>query len=205
MLFLGAALLLAATPGPGLFYVVGRTLAAGRTDGLASCFGTLLGGLIHVVAGAVGASALLMASAEAFFVLKFCGGIYLIYLAVQTWRSADGTGAEFQLSTDQSDRRAFRQAVIVEATNPKTSVFFLALVPQFVSLQQGHVATQFAILGCISVMLNTAADLVAVSGAHALKQRLSANGSVVRRLRRGSAILLGGIGIYFLVARRTPA
>ena len=87
-LFLGSALVLAAMPGPGLFYVAGRTLASGRADGLASCLGCSLGGLVHVLAGAVGVSALVMASATAFTALKLAGGLYLIYLGIQTWRLA---------------------------------------------------------------------------------------------------------------------
>lgn len=203
VLFIGAALVLAVMPGPGLFYVVGRTLLAGRTDGLASCFGTMLGGLVHVAAGAIGVSALLMASAEAFSILKICGGLYLIYLAVQSWRSAGETVTEVEAPVGQSVRRAFRQAIVVEATNPKTAVFFLALIPQFVNVQQGHVAIQFIILGVISVILNTAADLIAVSAASSLRKSVGVGGSVVRRLRKASALLLGGIGVYFLFARRT--
>jgi threonine/homoserine/homoserine lactone efflux protein len=74
--------------GPGLFYIAGRTLASGRADGFASAVGSALGGLVHVVAGAVGVSALIMASATAFGVLKVLGGLYLLYLGLQTWRSA---------------------------------------------------------------------------------------------------------------------
>src|SRR5436190_22260136 len=83
-----AALVLAAMPGPGLLYIVGRTLASGRTQGFASCAGAAVGGAAHVIAGMVGISALIMQSATAFTVLKLCGGIYLLVLAVQTWRSA---------------------------------------------------------------------------------------------------------------------
>lgn len=132
VMFSGAALILAVMPGPGLFYVVGRTLAAGRDDGLASCLGTMLGGFVHVLAGAVGVSALLMASAEAFAVLKIAGGLYLIFLAVQSWRWADNPATDIQINNRCRFGRAFRQAIIVEATNPKTAAFFLALIPQFV-------------------------------------------------------------------------
>ena len=202
-LFIGAALVLALMPGPGLFYVVGRTLIAGRTDGLASCLGAMLGGFVHVAAGAIGVSALLMASAEAFSILKICGGLYLIYLAIHSWRSAAESEAKVDAPVGQNARRAFRQAIVVEATNPKTAVFFLALIPQFVNLHHGSVAVQFLILGCISVTLNTAADLIAVGAASALRARASKSGSLIPRLRKGSALLLGGMGIYFLFARRT--
>jgi threonine/homoserine/homoserine lactone efflux protein len=202
LLFSGAALLLAVMPGPGLFYVVGRTLLAGRADGLASCSGTMLGGLVHVAAGALGVSAILMASAAAFSALKFCGGLYLIYLGVQSWRSAAKPVAQVDMIASQSAHRAFRQAIVVEATNPKTAVFFLALIPQFVNPLQGHVAVQFIVLGFISVILNTAADVVAVIAASSLRDKVGVEGALVRRIRKSSALMLGGIGVYFLFARR---
>src|SRR5690349_6354849 len=88
LLFLAAALLVAITPGPGILYIAARTLAGGRTEGLASSVGLGLGGLVHVIAGAAGLSALVMASAEAFTVLKLAGGVYLIWLGFKTWREA---------------------------------------------------------------------------------------------------------------------
>src|SRR5437879_949515 len=88
LLFLVPALLVAITPGPGIFYVAARTLAGGRSEGLASSFGTGIGGLVHVIAGAVGVSALIMASAEAFTLLKIVGAFYLMWLGVKTWREA---------------------------------------------------------------------------------------------------------------------
>src|SRR3954466_392113 len=84
LLFLATALVIAITPGPGLFYVAARTLSGGRSDGLASTFGTGLGGLVHVVAGAFGVSAVVMASAEAFTILKLVGAAYLVWLGIKT-------------------------------------------------------------------------------------------------------------------------
>jgi threonine/homoserine/homoserine lactone efflux protein len=158
-LFLAAALVIAVTPGPGIFYVAARSLAGGRRDGLASSFGTGLGGLAHVAAGAVGVSALMLASAQAFALLKIAGAIYLVWLGIQTWRQAgealtapDGAGAD--------TARAFRDGIVVEIFNPKTAAFFLAFLPQFVDPQAGSVALQFVVLGTISVALNTGADVV---------------------------------------------
>src|SRR5262245_25851588 len=88
ILFLAAAGALALMPGPGIFYVAARTLAGGRGEGLASSFGTGLGGLVHIFAGAIGVSAIVMASAEAFTILKFVGALYLVYLGIKTWRQA---------------------------------------------------------------------------------------------------------------------
>ena len=201
-LFFGAALVLAAMPGPGLFYIAGRTLAAGRTDGMASCWGTALGGCVHVVAGALGVSALVMASAAAFTALKLAGGLYLIYLGVQTWRSAAAPAVAPDGSGSPDAWRAFRQGVIVEATNPKTAAFFLALIPQFIHVAYGSVAAQFVVLGLISVALNTGMDVLVVSFASALHGRLESKAHIVRRLRQGSGAILGGLGLSLLLTRR---
>lgn len=201
--FLLAAFVLAALPGPGILYVASRTLASGHAVGLASCGGAALGGCVHVVAGMVGLSALLMASATAFTVLKICGGLYLLLLAVQTWRAAAKLQAPLTAAAPEEHAwRAFREAVIVEATNPKTAAFFLALIPQFIDVGRGNIALQYGLLGAISVALNTSADVVAVVMAVSLRQKLGGDGRVLTRLRRLSAGLLGGLGLSVLLTRR---
>ena len=201
-LFFGAALVLAAMPGPGLFYIAGRTLASGRADGFASCSGCGLGGLVHVLAGAAGVSALVMASATAFTVFKLAGGLYLLYLGIQTWRSAAAPAPAPQGSASPDAWRAFRQGIVVEATNPKTAAFFLALIPQFIDASRGSVAMQFVVFGLVSVALNTGVSLLVVSAASALRGRLAGKAHVVRRLRQGSGAILGGLGVSLLLTRR---
>ena len=145
LLFLTAASLIALSPGPGIFYVAARTLAGGRSEGLASSLGTAVGGLFHVAAGAAGVSALMMASAEAFTALKIAGALYLVWLGIKAVRearldmpvAAAGVGAG----------RAFREGIVVEALNPKTAAFFLAFLPQFVDPSAGTVWLQFLGLG----------------------------------------------------------
>ncbi|MCB8823098.1 LysE family translocator [Microvirga rosea] len=202
LLFVGAALVLAALPGPGLFYIAGRTLAAGRADGLASCVGSALGGLVHVLAGAVGVSALIMASATAFTVLKLVGGLYLIWLGIQTWRSAKGGLETLQAAPVARRTRTIRQGFVVEATNPKTAAFFLALIPQFIDPSQGHVAMQFSIFGLISVLLNTSMGVLVVVLATKLRQYLAGRAGVLSRLRQSSAIILASLGVSLLLTRR---
>jgi len=201
-LFLAAALVVAVTPGPGIFYVAARTLAGGREEGLASSFGTGLGGLVHVVAGAAGVSAIVMASAEAFTALKFAGALYLVWLGIKTIREArldvparvGVTGA----------RRAFREGIVVEALNPKTAAFFLAFIPQFVVPEGpgGAVALQFAILGLVSVILNTAADVVVAFMAARARGALVERPRVIRRIRQGSGAVICGLGVTLAFARR---
>jgi threonine/homoserine/homoserine lactone efflux protein len=202
LLFIAAAFLLAVTPGPGMFYVVGRTWAAGKADGLASSLGTMLGGFVHVTACVIGVSALVMASATAFSILKIGGGLYLIYLGIQTFRAASRETLEMPTPSPQGLWRAFRQGILVETTNPKTAAFFLAFIPQFIVTANGHVAMQFLLLGVISVLLNTGADLVAVLAAARLHEKLLHRPGLFRRLRQGSGLLMASLGVGLLAARQ---
>jgi threonine/homoserine/homoserine lactone efflux protein len=199
-LFIAAALLIAVTPGPGIFYVAARTLAGGKRAGLASTLGTGLGGLLHVVAGAAGVSALVMASAEAFAVLKIVGAVYLVWLGAKTIRAAR---VKFLIDTHSANSKsAFRQGVLVEALNPKTAAFFLAFIPQFIDLAQA-VATQFVVLGLVSVALNTAVDIVVVYAAAGARSGFAKRPAVIPRIREGSGFLMCGLGVSLLFARRT--
>lgn len=203
--FLAAALVLSLTPGPGILYVAARTLAGGRGEGLASSFGTGLGGLVHVAAGAAGVSALMLASAEAFTALKLLGALYLIYLGIKSWRAADLPLDAGRVAAAGS-RRAFREGMLVEAFNPKTAAFFLAFIPQFVApaagAGAGSVALQFALLGLVCVVLNTSVDVGVAYAASGLRDRLIARPKLIRRLRQGAAAVMCGLGLSLLLARR---
>jgi threonine/homoserine/homoserine lactone efflux protein len=199
LLFLAAALAVALTPGPGIFYIVARTLAGGRSEGLASSVGLGLGGLVHVFAGALGLSALVMTSAQAFTALKIAGAFYLIWLGIKTWREAR-VAAPAEVTTTGS-RRAFREGIIVEALNPKTAAFFLAFIPQFVD-PAGHVAAQFIVLGLISVALNTSVDLVVTVWAAKARHGLVQRPGLITRMRQASGAVMCGLGGALLLARR---
>jgi threonine/homoserine/homoserine lactone efflux protein len=199
-LFLAAALLLAIMPGPGIFYVAARTLAGGRGEGMASSIGLGLGGTVHVIAGAIGLSTLVMASARAFEMAKILGAAYLVWLGVKAWREARVVlPAEVRTT---GSRRAFREGIIVEALNPKTAGFFLAFIPQFVDAAQ-PVAAQFVVLGLISVALNTTADMVVTCGAAIARAGLENRPSLIVRARQASGAALCGLGASLLLARRS--
>ena len=199
-LFLAAALLVAITPGPGIFYIMGRTLAAGRTEGLWSSIGLGLGGLVHVFGGAVGISALIMASAEAFTLLKIVGAMYLIWLGLKAWRQARVVEPAEVRTTGM--RRALRDGIVVEALNPKTAAFFLAFIPQFIDPSE-NAATQFVVLGLISVGLNTSADLVVTYWAVRARAALAGRPLFMTRTRQASAAVMCGLGATLLFSRRT--
>jgi threonine/homoserine/homoserine lactone efflux protein len=199
LLFLAAALIVAITPGPGIFYIVARTLAGGRREGLASSVGLGFGGLVHVFGGALGVSALIMASAEAFTVLKIAGAAYLIWLGLKTWREARIVEPSEVRTTGV--RRALREGIVVEALNPKTAAFFLAFIPQFVD-PSADVATQFVVLGLISVTLNTSVDLIVTHWAAKARAGLARRPSFITRMRQLSGAVMCGLGATLLVARR---
>ncbi len=203
-LFFLAALAIAVSPGPGIFYVVARTLSGGRAEGLASSVGTGLGGLVHIAAGAVGVSALVLASAEAFAFLKIAGAAYLVWLGIKTIREAR---REARIAVDMhaestGARRAFREGIVVEALNPKTAAFFLAFLPQFVDPAAGPTWLQFLLLGLISVALNTAVDVVVAVMASRARSMAVARPSLLRRLRQGAGLGIASLGLALVFARR---
>lgn len=199
LLFLAAASAIAISPGPGIFYVAARTLAGGRREGLASSFGTGIGGLAHVVAGAFGVSALMLASAEAFTVLKIVGAAYLVWLGYKTLREARVDLPADTVPTGAG--KAFREGILVEMLNPKTAAFFLAFLPQFVDPAQ-DIGMQFAVLGLISVGLNTAADVLVTFFAARARDGLTRKPLLMRRIRQGSGVVIGSLGLTLLFARR---
>jgi threonine/homoserine/homoserine lactone efflux protein len=198
-LFLAAATALAITPGPGIAYVAARTLAGGRGEGFASTFGTALGGSFHIAAGAIGVSALVLASAEAFTLMKLAGAAYLIYIGVKTMREAGAVDVGPVAASGVS--KAFRDGVVIEALNPKTAAFFLAFIPQFID-PAGNVALQFVLLGFVCVLLNTAVDALVVVAAARTRGALSARTGLITRIRQGSGALMVGLGALLVFARR---
>ena len=205
-LFFAASLLLAITPGPGIFYVTARTLSGGRAEGIASSFGTGLGGMVHVVAGALGVSAVVLASAELFTALKLLGAAYLVWLGLRTIIAARRDKSAMLAGSlgapPVGPKRAFREGVLVEALNPKTAAFFLAFVPQFVDVPAGHVALQFVMLGFVSVTLNTLADVMVAFAAGSIREGAAARPGFISRLRQISGGAMIALGFGLMLARR---
>ena len=202
-LFLLAASIIAIVPGPGIFYVAARTLSGGRKAGVASAFGTALGGLVQVIAGGLGVSVIILASAQLFTALKLVGALYLIWLGIRTICEA-GSAPPAEIGPTGA-KRVFREGVVVEAFNPKTAAFFLAFIPQFLEPALGYPALQFMMLGLISVALNTFADVVVVAVASTARAKLMRRPHLVRNLRRGSGLFMTGLGISLALARRPAA
>ena len=198
--FLVAATILAITPGPGIAYVVARTVAGGRAQGLASCIGTGIGGMLHVLAAAVGLSLLVAQSALAFSLVKYLGAAYLVYLGVRMlMRKQQDAG--LQTVSAPGARRALLEGILVETLNVKTALFFLAFLPQFVAPGEPLVP-QLVLMGSICVALNTLVDVIAVLAAHRLLDSGAMHTARARLMARVSGITMIGLGLFLATAKR---
>lgn len=188
-----AAVTIALIPGPGMLYVLARSLGGGRRAGMRSTFGTGIGGMVHVLAAAIGLSALIATSAAAFTIVKYLGAAYLIWLGV---RALLASRREPELQVTAAADGALRQGVITEALNPKTALFFLTFLPQFCQPENGSVALQIVALGTISVALNTLADVVVAHGAGSISEWLRTRPQAWRRQQMATGGMLVGLGVY---------
>ena len=175
-LFAAAALALLVVPGPAVLYIVTRSIHQGRRAGLVSVLGIHIGTLVHITAATAGLSALLVSSATAFTAVKLAGAAYLIGLGLWTLLSRTPE-AEVALGGERRLRRVFAQGVVVNVLNPKTALFFLAFLPQFVDPHRGQAALQIALLGLTFAALGMVTDSIWAVGA-------GAAGDVLRRSRR---------------------
>jgi threonine/homoserine/homoserine lactone efflux protein len=157
VVFLGATLLLLVIPGPAVLYIVTRSVTQGRKAGLVSVLGIHLGTLVHIAAAIAGLSALIAASATAFTVVKLAGAGYLIYLGIMAFRSA-GKAESHSGREPMSTRRIFWQGAVVNILNPKTALFFLAFVPQFIEPSLGNPGLQLMVLGGVFIVAGLISD-----------------------------------------------
>ena len=198
--FLVAALVLAITPGPGIAYVIARTVAGGRAEGLASCFGTAIGGMLHVLAAATGLSLLVAQSTVAFTIVKYVGAIYLIYLGLRLLLQKERDSSTLRAEA-QGPRRALLEGILVEALNVKTALFFLAFLPQFVRVSE-PVVPQLVLLGTICVILNTLLDVVAVLWSVRLLASRTTQAARALLLRRASGATMVALGTFLALSKR---
>jgi threonine/homoserine/homoserine lactone efflux protein len=192
-LFLAGALILLFIPGPAVFYILSRSIGQGRKAGVVSAAGISVGTLVHSTAAALGLSAILVSSARAFHIVQFVGAIYLIFLGVRTLLSREDPHLVSAAST-HSLPRIFGQGVLVNLLNPKTALFFLAFLPQFVDSSRGHVPAQIFFLGCSFALLGLLSDSSWAMLAGTLADRLRSNLRWLRiqkNISGGSLIVLG--------------
>jgi threonine/homoserine/homoserine lactone efflux protein len=184
--FLVASAVLAITPGPGVIYILTRTLAQGRAAGAASVGGVACGNMLNAVGAAVGLAALFAVSSLAFIVVKFAGAAYLIWLGLKLLRGggAEPSAATTPVAVQVRVGRVFRDGVLVALLNPKTTIFFAAFLPQFMR-PDAPALPQALMLGAIFVVVAATSDLVYVSLATWLAPRFARAGATARAGRYG--------------------
>jgi threonine/homoserine/homoserine lactone efflux protein len=196
-LFSAAALALIVVPGPAVLYVVAQGIDGGRPGGLISALGIAAGGLVHVLAAAVGLSSLVVSSATAFTVVKWAGAAYLVALGLRRLLGRNGhvQGTVPGSATARSLRRVFWQGAVVNVLNPKTALFFLAFLPQFVDVEAGAVGLQVVVLGLLFVALALACDSLWGLAAGTAAGWLRGSRRVLRAQRYATGGVLVGLGL----------
>lgn len=194
-LFVGAALALLLVPGPAVLYIFARSVEQGRAAGLVSILGIHTATLVHIAAAALGLSALLASSALAFSVVKYAGAAYLIWLGLRKLftqpRAPDIEGT----LPARSRARLFRDGFIVNLLNPKTALFFLAFLPQFVEIERGHVAMQIAFLGALFTAIGIVTDSIYALAAGTAGNWLKHSPTYLKAERWVSGFVFIGLGL----------
>jgi threonine/homoserine/homoserine lactone efflux protein len=197
-LFVGAALLLLAVPGPSVLYIVTQSVSHGRRAGIASVAGITTGTLVHIAAATVGLSALLASSAVAFDVVKYLGAAYLIVIGVRRLAGLERAHEE-RARSPRNLGRLYRQGIVVNTLNPKTALFFLAFLPQFVDPSSGVAWVQVLLLGLLFATLGFLSDgtWALVAGTFGERLRRSRRFPAVQRYVSGSVFVgLGAVAAF---------
>jgi threonine/homoserine/homoserine lactone efflux protein len=202
-LFIATAIVLVITPGQDTFFILGRSLASGRAAGIAAALGITAGSVIHTFLAALGLSALLATSPYAFMAVKFAGAAYLLYIGARALltRASGLPGAD---ASSESDGRwpAFRQGIVSNLLNPKVALFFLALMPQFISAGSTHKVAAFLALGLSFVALGVVWCLVLAIGAARLRGAFLRRPSMINVLNKIAGGMFIALGLRLATARQ---
>jgi threonine/homoserine/homoserine lactone efflux protein len=197
--FTAAALILNISPGPSNFYIVARAIAQGTKGGIVAAVGLAVGSLVHVVATVLGLSAIFTHFPTLYMVVKLIGAAYLIYLGISYWKSNSSEGTEnVQQTREKPLVTVFRESIIVEVTNPKTALFFIALLPQFVVPESGSVSLQLLILGIIVTITALPCDLLFAFSASKASNWLIKHERAQQIQERISGSILFGMGAFIV-------
>ncbi len=196
-----ATLVFAAMPGPAVLYTVAQTMARGRGGGLLAAAGLSVGGLAHVCAAAAGLSTIFKHSPTLFLALKIGGALYLVWLGIRMLRSRSESGGLPSVAA-KSDRRAFAESIVVELLNPKTALFFIAFLPQFVDAGAAlPIWLQFLVLGLLVNLSFFTSDLIAALLTDRVLTGMRQSPRVARAMRWTSGSVLVGLGAHMAISR----
>ncbi|MER8636766.1 LysE family translocator [Mesorhizobium sp. M1365] len=195
--FFATTAIFAYIPGPAMLYAAAQTMARGHWSGLMAALGIHLGGYVHVFAAAVGLSVLFHAVPVLYMAVKLVGALYLIWLGVSLFRAKAQGDVVLPGIQPKSARRAFFESIAVEVLNPKTAIFFMAFLPQFIDASAAFpVWLQFVVLGTIVNLMFSSADIVCVILAGAVIARLRQSSRAQRLMRRAGGAVLVALGVH---------
>ena len=202
-LFIATAVLLVITPGQDTFFILGRSLAGGRSAGLAAALGISAGSVLHTFAAALGLSALLATSPYAFMAVKFAGAAYLIYIGVRALATrASGLPGDDTGAGNGGNWAAFRQGIVSNLLNPKVALFFLALMPQFIDTASSRKVAAFLALGLSFVALGVVWCMVLAIAAAKLRGAFLRRPSMANVLNKIAGFMFIALGLKLATARQ---
>jgi threonine/homoserine/homoserine lactone efflux protein len=199
--FIGASLVLCLVPGPDMLFLLGRTVAQGRSAGLCAAFGINLGAYVHLLAAVTGLSALILASATAFTVVKWLGAGYLFYLGWGAIRSKGGMTLPAGDVTPKTLRLVFWQGFLSDVLNPKVALFYIALLPQFIDPHDTHPVKHLLTLGITGNMVGIATSIIYVCLAAQMTQALRRNQTISAWLTKAMGVLFVGLGLKLVTEK----
>jgi threonine/homoserine/homoserine lactone efflux protein len=199
--FFATTAIFAFIPGPAMLYAAARTLAGGRWSGLMASLGIHIGGYVHVLAAAAGLSVLFHAVPPLYMAVKLAGAIYLIWLGISLFRAKTHGEVAVSGMAPKSAHRAFFESVTVEVLNPKTAIFFMAFLPQFIDASGAPVWIQFILMGTIVNLMFSFADVVSVMLASVVMARLRRSNRAQKLMQRAGGMILVGLGTHLALQR----
>ncbi|GAB6891890.1 LysE family translocator [Geobacillus stearothermophilus] len=200
--FFSVAILLTLAPGPDILFVIAQSVSQGKQAGIATALGLCTGLLVHISAAVLGVSAVIYQSALAFAIVKYAGAAYLLYLAWQAFREKDSSLA-FGRQKPMAYASLYKKGIVMNVLNLKVSLFFLALLPQFVDPSAGQIPQQMLVLGVIFLVQALAVFTLVSIGAEKLRQWLSAHTAITRRIHWLKGAIFALIGIQIAVSERS--
>ena len=202
-LFIATAVVLILTPGQDTFFILGRSIASGRPAGIAAALGVSAGTIVHTCAAALGLSALLATSPYAFMAVKLAGAAYLLYIGVRALATrANGLPGAEAANDGDGRRSAFRQGIVTNLLNPKVALFFLALMPQFISAGSTNKVGAFLALGLSFVTLGLAwCTTLAIAAAH-LRKAFLRRPSLASWMNRVAGVMFIALGVRLATTRQ---
>jgi threonine/homoserine/homoserine lactone efflux protein len=205
LVFVGAALLMALTPGPNMIYLVSRSLCQGRAAGVTSWVGVVLGFTVHMLCAAIGLTALFMAVPMGYELLKFAGALYLLWLAWQAVRPGSRSPFEARELPAEPARKLFLMGLLTSILNPKVAIFYLSVLPQFISPESGSVLAQSLVLGATQVFIGSAVNLAVTLSAAGIAGWFAKNRFWLAVQRYFMGMLLGALAFRLLSQQRSAA